>query len=504
MVLRMPTPDDLRRLARSNHFELNEEELAAFMDLIPEVFPSYEDLEQMIEPRELQKYSQRQLGSRPTAEQDPFNAIIRRCSVMGASGGKLAGKRFGLKNNISVAGMPMTSGSAMLQDFVAETDATVVTRLLDEGAEIVALLNLEDLSFSAGGDTSAFGPVLNPHNPEYLASGSSGGSASALYYEDIDITLGADQGGSIRMPASWVGVVGHKPTFSLVPYTGIMGADHSIDHVGPMARSVADAALTLEVIAGADPMDPRQTDVAVQNYTEFLGRGSRGLRIGILREGFGHASSEPDVDASVRNAVRILGDLGAEVSEVSIPEHRSFGAILWGMITEGATALLESNGMGHGWEGRYDTNLATALGRARRVQSNDFPPTVKLVLLCGTYIKENYHGRIYAKAQNLRRQLRAAYDNALQDVDLIAMPTTPMKAHRHVPGRGVQDTIEHGWAPVDNTGPFDLTGHPAISVPCAKSEGLPVGLMLVGRHFDDGTALQAAHAFEQHVDWETL
>ena len=245
MVLRLPTPDDLRRLALANHFELNDEELAAFMDLIPEVFPSYEDLEQMIEPREPQKYTGRQLGARPTASEDPFNAIIRRCSVKGASSGKLAGKRFGLKNNISVAGMPMTSGSAMLQDFVAETDATVVSRLLDEGAEIVALLNLEDLSFSAGGDTSTFGPVLNPHNPEHLASGSSGGSASSLYYDDIDITLGADQGGSIRMPASWCGVVGHKPTFSLVPYTGIMGADHSIDHVGPMARSVADAALAL-------------------------------------------------------------------------------------------------------------------------------------------------------------------------------------------------------------------------------------------------------------------
>ena len=377
MVLRPPTPDDLRRLAQANHFELNDEEMAAFMGLIPEVFPRYEELEQMIEPREPQKYTERQLGARPTAAEDPFNAIIRRCSVKGAPVGKLAGKRFGLKNNISVAGMPMTSGSAMLQDFVAETDATVVARLLDEGAEIVALLNLEDLSFSGGGDTSTFGPVLNPHNPEHLASGSSGGSGSALYYDDIDITLGADQGGSIRMPASWCGVVGHKPTFSLVPYTGIMGADHSIDHVGPMARSVADAALTLEVIAGADPMDPRQTDVSVQRYTEFLGRGAQGLRIGILKEGFGHSSSQADVDASVRHAVRILGDLGAEVSEVSVPDHLGYGPILWGMITEGATALLESNGMGHGWEGRYDVGLASALGRARKAQSNDFPPTVK-------------------------------------------------------------------------------------------------------------------------------
>ncbi len=504
MALRLPTGDDLQRLARANYFELNEEELAAFQDLIPGLFANYELLEQMTEPREPLKYRDRELGARPSREDDPFNAILRRCRVKGASTGKLAGKRFGLKNNICVAGMPMTSGSALLQDYVADIDATIVSRLLDEGAEIVALLNLEDLSMSAGGDTSAFGPVLNPHNPEYLASGSSGGSAASLYYDDIDITIGADQGGSIRMPASWCGVVGHKPTFSLVPYTGIVGADHSLDHVGPMARTVADAALTLGVIAGPDPMDPRQQDVRVQPYTEALGLGARGLRIGVLKEGFGLPRSEDDVDQSVRQALRILNELGAETVEVSVPPHLGSGDLMWSMIAEGATALLRSNGTGHGWEGLYNTDLATALGKAQQVQSNDLPPTAKLILLCGTYVKENYHGRIYAKSQNLRRELRAAYDSVFQDVDIIAMPTTPMKAHRHVPGRGVADTITHGFAAVDNTGAFDLTGHPALSIPCAKSNGLPVGLMLVGRHFEDATLFQAAHAFEQHVDWETL
>ena len=504
MALRLPTGDDLQRLARANYFELNEEELAAFQDLLPGMIENYEQLEQMTEPREPLKYRDRELGARPTRQEDPFNAILRRCRIKGATAGKLAGKRFGLKNNISVAGMPMTSGSGLLNDYVADTDATIVTRLLDEGAEIVALLNLEDLSFSGGGDSSAFGPVLNPHNPEYLASGSSGGSGSSLYYDDIDITLGADQGGSIRMPASWCGVVGHKPTFGLVPYTGIMGADHTIDHVGPMARTVADAALTLEVIAGEDIMDPRQQDVRLQAYTEALGLGVRGLRIGVLKEGFGLTGSEADVDERVRNAIGILEGLGAETVEVSVPTHHGAASVLWSLVTEGATALIQSNGTGHGWEGLYGTDLAVALGKAKQVQSNDMPPTLKLVLLCGSYIQENYHGRIYAKAQNLRREVRAAYDAVLQQVDIIAMPTTPMKAHRHVPGRGVEDTISHGWSMLENTAPFDLTGHPAISVPCAKSNGLPVGLMLVGRHFEDATLFQAADAFEQHGDWEAL
>lgn len=504
MALRIPTADDLERLAQANHFELNEEELDAFQALIPGMFQLYEQLERMPQPRDPLKYRERDPGYRPSREDDPFNAIIRRCTLKGAASGKLAGKRFGLKNNICVAGMPMTSGSLLLEDYVADTDATIVTRLLDAGAEIVALLNLEDLSFSGGGDTSAFGPVLNPHNQEHLASGSSSGSAAALYYDDIDITIGADQGGSIRMPASWCGVVGLKATYSLVPYTGIVGGDNTIDHVGPMARSVADAAMTLEVIAGKDPGDPRQGEVPVQPYTEALGQGVSGMRIGVLTEGFGLPLSEVDVDESVRKAIGVMSELGAEITEVSVPVHRDAGAVLWATVCEGATALLQGTGMGYHWNGLYNPGLAEALGKARRTQANDLPPTVKMVLLIGSYLSEQYHGRIYARAQNLRPGLRAAYDRVLEQVDIIAMPTTPMKAHRHVPGRGVQDTISHGWNMLDNTAPFDLTGHPALSIPCAKSYGLPVGLMLVGRHFEDATLFRAAHAFEQHVDWETL
>ena len=504
MPLRLPTPDDLHRLAADNYFELSDEEEAGFQALLPGIFGDYEALDQMPMPQEPLKYRDRDPGQRPSREEDPYNAIVRRCRLKGAGSGKLAGKRFGLKNNTCVAGMPMSCGSLVLEGYVPEVDATIVTRLLDAGAEIVATLNMDNFAFSAAGDTSAHGPVLNPHNPEHLAGGSSGGSAAGLYYDDIDITIGGDQGGSIRIPASWCGVVGLKPSHGLVPYTGIVGIDNTFDHAGPMARSVADAALTLEAIAGKDPLDPRQGDVPVQPYTEALGRGVNGLRIGVLTEGFGRDLSEPDVDSAVRRAVSVFNELGAETTEVSVPGHNEAGGIVWGLIIEGAAALLRSNGMGHHWEGLYNPGLVETMGKSRQAQANDFPPTVKLVLLIGSYLAERYHGRLYAKAQNLRRVLRAGYDRALEQVDVLALPATPMKAHRYDSDADVESSVSNGWSPASNTAPFNMTGHPAISIPCAKSNGLPVGLMLVGKRFDDYTVLRVADAFERHVNWETL
>ena len=289
-----------------------------------------------------------------------------------------------------------------------------------------------------------------------------------------------------------------------MPYTDIVGVDATFDHAGPMARSVADAALTLEVIAGKDPLDPRQYDVPVQPYIELMGRGVNGLRIGVMSEGFGWPVSEPDVDAGVRKAVAALGELGAQVTEVSVPAHQEAGGVVMGLMIEGAAAIFRSNGMGHHWQGLYNPGLVETLGKSLRAQGNDLSATIKLILLVGTYMGERYHGRMYAKAQNLRRELRAAYDRALEQVDVLAMPTTTVKAHRYEPDIDVEGLITHGLDMIDNTAPFDMTGHPALSIPCGKSNGLPIGLMLVGKHFDDGTLFRVAHAFEQSVDWETF
>src|SRR5579863_1075408 len=241
MAMRAPGREELIELAALNHFELSEEELSSFAPMVEAMVRSLDDLDQMPQPATPLKYYERDPGQRPQPKDDPLNAILRRCSVKGAKRGKLAGKRIGVKDCVLVAGIPMSCGSLLLDGYIPDRDATIVTRMLDAGAEIVAKLNMDNMAFSGSGDSSAFGPVLNPHNHEHLSGGSSGGSGAALYYDDIDLTIGGDQGGSIRIPASFCGVVGLKPTHGLVPYTDILGIDPTIDHIGPMARKAADA-----------------------------------------------------------------------------------------------------------------------------------------------------------------------------------------------------------------------------------------------------------------------
>lgn len=502
MALRRPTDEDLHKAAAANLMELSPDELADFKSLLPGMFDALDQLVNMPSATPPIKYLERDPGSRPPPAENPLNAIVRRCSVKGAPSGKLAGKKVGLKDNICVAGVPMTCGSLVLEGYVPDFDATVVTRLLDAGAEIVAMLNMDNFAYSGGAMTSDYGPTLNPHNPGHLAGGSSGGSAAALYHDGIDLTLGGDQGGSIRIPSSWCGVVGLKATHGLIPFTGVVGIDPNVDYTGPMARTVADCALMLEVIAGKDNMDPRQTEVPVQPYTEALGKDIKGIRIGVLQEGFGTPLSEPDVDAAVRKAISVLGELGAEVREISVPAHMQSGGIAWAIYSEGMFANVDGNGVGYLLSGLHNVSLANALGRARRARANDLPPTLKLCLLLGAYIKDHFHGTLYGKAQNLRSWLRQEYDRALAEVDVIAMPTTPMKAHKYEPGISRVEMINRGWNMLGNTVNFNLTGHPSLSIPCAKSNGLPVGLMLTGRHFEDATLFQVAHAYERAVDWQ--
>ncbi|HTY56040.1 MAG TPA: amidase [Bradyrhizobium sp.] len=502
MALRAPNADDLRRLAAANHFELSDEEVAAYRTLLPDMFIALESLIQAPSNLPPIKYRDRDPGVRPTREHDPFNAIVRRCSVKGAKSGKLAGKRLGIKDSVCIAGIPMTCGSHVFASYVPDIDATIITRILDAGGEITAILNMDNCAFSGGGDTSAYGATLNPHDTKYLAGGSSGGSGAALYYDDIDMTIGCDQGGSVRIPAAWCGVAGLKPTHSLVPYTGIVGIDHTFDHAGPMAKSVADVALLLEVIAGRDPMDPRQYEVPVQPYTQTLNESIRNLKVGVLTEGFGTLVTEADVDAKVKAGIESLRDLGAQVEEVSVPEHLRAGGIIWALLAEGMTALVHGNGQGYHWQGLYNESLAAFLGKSVRAQAHDLPAQVKFTVMIGTYLNRIYHGQLYAKAQNQRRALRQAYDTVLEKVDVIVMPTTPMKAHRYTPGLGLSEIINHGWNMLANTAPFDMTGHPSLSVPCGKSGGLPIGMMITGRHFEDGTLLRVGNAFEQQTPWE--
>ncbi len=495
MSVKPPSAEEIRELAKAHHIELTPGEVQSLVQSITAQIPVLERADAFeADPQPSMKhYPNRDVGARPDRNDDPLNAIVRKCRVVGASSGKLKGKRIGLKDSVCVAGIPASGGSHVLQGYTADMDATIVTRMLDEGAEIVAMLNMDDFALSGDGRTSAYGPTLNPVNPQHCSGGSSSGSGAALAYDWIDMTIGTDQGGSIRIPSSWSGVAGIKPTYSLVPYTGVMSIDPSLDHVGPMARNVRDVALLLEVIAGKDPLDPRQQEVPVQLYTELLDKGVRGLRLGIVREGFEHPGAESDVNDGVRKAVATLEKLGATVQEISIPEHRDASDLLFAIVPEGMMRLADTALQSTHFNGRYNPSLADFFSRNVPSRASKEAITVKLMLVLGEFASRRFNGRVYAKAQNYRPKLRALYDDALTRCDMLVMPTTPMKAPR-------QDA-QSPYSMITNTAPFDMTGHPGLNVPCAMSKGLPVGLMLIGRHFEDATPLRAGYAFEQSIDW---
>lgn len=292
-----------------------------------------------------------------------------------------------------------------------------------------------------------------------------------------------------------------KPTTGMVPYTGILGFDPVLDHAGPMTASVADNALLLEVLAGVDGLDPRQVGTKVENYTGALGQGVRGLRIGLLAEGFARPTSEPAVDALVRSAAARLASLGATVTEVSVPMHALGGAIWIGTVQSIVNAVLTTDGFGLGREDLMVPSFMEAQSQWRE-RPNDLPPSLQNWLLLAEFLRRERGWQVYAKAVNLIRRLRAAYDQALTKVDLLLLPTTPMKAPPlPPPDAPVAVQIGAAYAGVGNTSPFDVSHHPAMSVPCGRVDGLPVGMMLVGRQWEEATIYRAAHAFEQSRDW---
>ncbi|MEF8914324.1 amidase [Natronomonas sp.] len=500
--IRPPTNEEIREIANDHHMTLSEEEVADFAAVIDEILDGYERIDELPDPTPEVKYHHRDPGYKPGPEEDPLNAFVTKCEVPGADDGPLSGYEVGLKDSVSVAGVEMTLGSKLFEGYVPSTDATIVTRLLDAGATITAKLNMEDMALSGSGELSATGPVLNPRDEDHIAGGSSSGSAAAVAAGEVDVAIGGDQGGSIRIPAAWSGIVGHKPTHSLVPYTGIAGLGRSFDHAGPMCSTVEDCARVLDVIAGADGLDPRQGQVPTQEYVDGLDSDPEEITVGVLEEGFDHEQSENGVDRAVRSALDSFESAGAEVTEVSVPMHLD-GLPIWNAIgLEEIAATVDAECVGHYGNGYYDTQFADAFGRARRAQANDYLTTMKLTLVLGEYLADEYRGHYYAKGQNLSRQLAAAYDDVLADVDVLAMPTTPQTAHEVDRDISRVEAIDRALNMLPNTAPYDITGHPAASVPAGTSDGLPVGLMFVGDAFDDATVLQAAEAFEQSVDPE--
>jgi amidase len=383
-------------------------------------------------------------------------------------------------------------------------DATVATRILDAGGTILGKAVCEYFCFSGGSHTSTSGPVHNAWRKGYSAGGSSSGSATLVALGEVDMALGGDQGGSIRTPSSWCGIYGLKPTWGLVPTTGSMPISYSVDHCGPMGASVEDVARLLTVIAGHDGWDTRTIAARTGDYMAALGKPAKGLRVGILREGFAHPESDPAVDAKVRAAIEALSASGIESAEVSLPWHLDGPHVWSGIILEGAAEMmLKGYGVGNNVQGYYPQSMQEAFARGMGTRINDVSPTVKLVLMLGEYMHRNYHGRYHSKAQNLRGLLRRAYDEALQKFDVLAMPTIPFTATPIPPADAPLGTmIDTALNMQANTCSFDVSGHPAFTVPCGRVNGLPVGLMLVGRHFEETTLIRLASAFEAGGDWK--
>jgi len=492
-----PTLDELRLDAQAIGFDLSDAELKVAQSYVATFLKSLDQVSKAAQPVSSPKYWPRE-SARPSASENPLGAWYVTSSIKGAPAGPLAGKKIAIKDNVCVAGLPMMNGSKVLEGFVPATDATVVARLLDAGAEIAGKSVCESFCASFGSHTADTGFVLNPHDHTRTTGGSSSGSAALVASGVVDMAVGCDEGGSIRVPSAFCGIAGLKPTWGLVPFTGIFQLEMTIDHVGPMARTVHDCALMLETLAGPDGLDPRQhAALQRQAYTTLIKASGKGLRIGILKEGFGLPDGEKDVDALVMDAAHRFERAGAVVSTASVPVHTTLAVDCVNLVGL-AMSPVARDSMGMNWKGHYQIDLAEFYVKHRQERAALFPPEMKVGLLMERMLDRTGDGLYYGRAQNAALTVRAAYDHALEQVDVLVMPTVAARPPKLPPVNvDFATSMKLSDGAALNTPQFDVTGHPALSVPCGKLDGLPIGMMIVGRIGDDATVLRAGHAFEQ-------
>lgn len=435
--------------------------------------------------------------TKPTAEENCFGAWLVKSAITRNLGGKLSGKRIAVKDTIAVAGLPMTDGTNFLAH-VPDFDATVVSRMLDCGGEIAGKAVCEFLSYSSGSHTAVTGFVESPVKHGYSTGGSSSGSAALVAAREVDMAIGGDQAGSIRIPASHCGLYGLKPTWGRVPYTGAVSSEFVIDHLGPITATVEDNALLLECIAGSDPLDPRTAGTpAPDNYSAAIGQSVSTLSIAVMAEGFGHRNSMPEVDAAVHRATEEFVRLGVKVDTISMPWHRD-GLSVWLVFAmEGYFAnLMRGNGFGGNHDGLHWSALNDGIA-CWHDNPDQLPPNLKLGMLMGEDAGTRYRHHYFVKAMNLVRQLRAAYDRVLSRYDVLLVPTVPATA-RPLPSHqaSLETIVDLAFENIDNTCPFNLTHHPALTVPCGVADGCPIGMMLITRPFAEATLYAAAAAYE--------
>ncbi|MFC3749867.1 Asp-tRNA(Asn)/Glu-tRNA(Gln) amidotransferase subunit GatA [Paenibacillus sp. GCM10012306] len=413
----------------------------------------------------------------------------------GAARGLLFGLPAGIKDNISTKGLRTTCASQFLNNFQPVYDATVADKLRQADAVTIGKLNMDEFAMGGSNENSSFGAVRNPWDLERVPGGSSGGSAAAVAAGEVFFALGSDTGGSIRQPASYCGVVGLKPTYGLVSRYGLVAFASSLDQIGPITRNVEDSAYVLQAIAGYDAKDSTSAKVDIPDYLSALTGDVSGLRIAVPKEYLGEG-----VDASVREpvlaALKVLESLGATWDEVSLP-HTEYAVATYYLLasSEASSNLARFDGVRYGVRADDGSGLLDLYHNSR---SLGFGPEVKRRIMLGTYaLSSGYYDAYYLKAQKVRTLIKQDFDEIFQKYDVVIGPTAPTTAFKL--GSQTEDPLTMYLNDI-LTIPVSLAGIPAVSVPCGFAEGLPVGLQIIGKEFDESTVLRVAHAFEQNTD----
>jgi aspartyl-tRNA(Asn)/glutamyl-tRNA(Gln) amidotransferase subunit A len=409
----------------------------------------------------------------------------------------LLGVPIAVKDVIAVKGQPLTCGSKILRGFVSPFDATVISRLKNAGAIVFGRLNMDEFAMGSSTENSGFFTTRNPWDVTRIPGGSSGGSAVAVAAEECIASLGSDTGGSVRQPAALCGVVGVKPTYGRVSRYGLVAYASSLDQIGPLTRTVRDAAIVLKVISGHDPFDSTSVPEPVPDYEAQLGSDLTGLRIGLVKE-YMLGGLDPAVGRAVQAAVKQLEQLGAELVEVSLPHTEYAVATYYIVATAEASAnLARFDGVRYGQR----VEGADPIDMYARTRGAGFGAEVKRRIILGTYVlSSGYHDAFYLRAQKVRTLIRQDFLKAFEQVDLIACPTTPTAAFPI--GEKSEDPLQMYLSDIFTIS-CNLTGFCGVSVPCGFTEKpkLPIGLQLLGKPFDESAILKAAHAYEQSTSW---
>ncbi len=424
----------------------------------------------------------------PVTGEDPFNAFITRCEWKPGGKGMLAGIMVAVKDNISTRGIPTSCGSRILEGYTPPYNAHVVDLILREGAGIAGKTNMDEFGMGSSTENSAFGPTKNPADPSRVPGGSSGGSAAAVAAGMVPMALGSDTGGSIRCPAAFCGIVGLKPSYGRVSRYGLVAYANSLEQIGPLARTVREVSLLMEVISRYDPRDSTMGD---RPFTPRLTGEVKGLRIGAPAEFFG-AGVDPAVGESVREAIGLLEQSGACVVPCSMPSMAyALAAYYVTCTSEASSNLARFDGVRYGTPDDIRKPWHDAF---REVRAKGFGEEVRRRILLGTFaLSAGYYGKYYAKAQAARRNVSADFARIFRDVDVIAGPTMPTVAFRI----GEKTDPLSMYLSDILTVPANLAGIPAVSVPCGKVNGLPVGLQIMGKPLEDERVLDVAYAYEQ-------